>query len=63
MWIVEGWVTGPEGRAAKVQVTHPEEPDEKTLDKLRNHVGVAYFLTYRMWPSKAQPVTTKVTQR
>lgn len=63
MWVLEGWVTGQNGRATKVQVTHPEEPDEKTLDKFRNHVGVVFYLTYRVWPTKRQPVTTKVYER
>lgn len=63
MWVAEGWVTGPGGKAVKMQVTHPEEPDEKVLAKFRNHVTVAYYLVYRIWPTQRQPVTTKVYER
>lgn len=63
MWVAEGWIAGQNGKAVKLQVTEAEELDEKALEKFRQHVTVAYYLRYRVWPTHSQQVATKVYQR
>jgi ABC-type arginine transport system ATPase subunit len=63
VWVAEAWVAGHNGKAVKAQVSMTEEPDESVLDKLRNHVGVLFYLTYRVWPDVSAKPGTKVYQR